>query len=95
MAPLHSARGAFGEQNLPLQLLLGLLSGTERVARLLPADASDAAPAAQSPDRFTALLLGMVSFRRSLLVVLESARAERAAPDAAASAPGPLRDLLR
>ncbi len=95
MSRLHSTRRAFGEQNLPLQALLGLLSATEAVERLLPsAGAGPAAPSAP-PDRFTSLLLGLVSFRRTLLTVLGSARSEHAAREESTPSPRSLRDLLR
>ena len=95
MSRLHSTRGRFAEQNPPLQLLLGLLSATGRVAHLLPAPAPDTEASSAPPDPLVALLLGVVSFRRTLLRVLGSARSEHAAREESTPSPGSLRDLLR
>jgi hypothetical protein len=59
---------AFSEQNLLLQMLLGVLSETERVARLLPKPVGDSVtPSTEmSVDPFTAALLGIVSLHAEL-----------------------------
>jgi hypothetical protein len=58
----------FSEQNLLLQMLLGVLSETERVARLLPKPAAD--PVTPSTDLtldpFMAALLGIVALHLEL-----------------------------
>jgi hypothetical protein len=54
----------FSEQNLLLQMLLGVLSETERVEQLLPKPTAKAvAPQAAAPtvDPFLAALLGVVA----------------------------------
>lgn len=95
MSRLHSTRGDFGEQNPPLQLLLGLLSATERLTQLLPSPQADTAEASAAPDPIVAALLGVVAFRSRLLAVLEPARTECHPRETSAPAAETLRDLLR
>lgn len=95
MSRLHSTQDRFAEQNPPLQLLLGLLSATGRVERMLPTPTAGDASPTEEPDRFVALLLGVVAFRRGLLALLESACAEPSAPEVPAPGSGAPRNLLR
>jgi hypothetical protein len=64
----------FSEQNLLLQMLLGILSETERVTRLLPEPKVRAVKPSTVPmvDGFVAALLGIVSFRQQIHVALSA-----------------------
>jgi hypothetical protein len=64
----------FSEQNLLLQMLLGVLSETDRVARLLPRPKLRAVrpSAVRSVDGFVAALLGIVSFRQQIQIELSA-----------------------
>jgi hypothetical protein len=95
----------FADRNPLLPLLLGMLSMSQRLDRLLPeAPASDPATAHLPPtpeeDRLLLMVLGLVSVRRTFLGLLESSRspgdAARPEPGAPAVSAAPsLRDLLR
>jgi hypothetical protein len=75
--PLSHLVEDFSEQNLLLQMLLGILAGTERIARLLPAPAARGGRLAadRAIDPFLAALLGIVSIRLQVQqAVRETAR---------------------
>ena len=65
----------FAEQNLLLQMVLGVLSETERVERLLPRPTARAVTASAVPtlDRFAAALLGIVSLRQHIRAMVSAA----------------------
>lgn len=68
----------FSEQNLLLQMLLGVLSETDRVARLLPEPkARTVTSAVPIVDGFAAALLGIVSFRQQIQVALSAESSPR------------------
>ena len=101
----------FSEQNLLLQVLLGVLSETERVERLLPRPAAaSSAPRVAAPtiDPFVAALLGVVSLRQQLRGAVTEEAARRPTRDrdrgrrdvASPSSPGrrrppTIRELMR
>ena len=61
----------FSDHNLLLQMLLGLLSETERIERLLPRPAAAGRRADRMvDDSFVAALLGIVSLRAQLVNVV-------------------------
>jgi len=79
----------FSEQNLLLQMLLGVLSETDRVARLLPAPKVRAVTSSALPivDGFVAALLGIVSFRQQIQMAVSAESMLRNEND---PGPGPL-----
>jgi hypothetical protein len=106
MALLEELRGDFTEHDVFLHLLLGLVSVSRRLERVLPPEptrvpqAATPAPLTEEEERRVMLLLGLVSARRTLLGTLEPLRAaSRASTSPGASEPreeGPtLRELLR
>ncbi len=96
---IDDLREDFTDHDVFLHLVLGLLSATGRVTRLLPTPAEEAAPsgAAGPPrdERFLHLLLGIVSVRTRLLQALEPEAAAAAAAPRSEREPEPLSDLLR
>jgi len=105
MALLEEPRAEFSEHDTVLHLLLGLVSVSRRLERLLPAPPSQVPgePPVMLPsadERQVLLLLGVVSLRRTLMSALTPLRdsAEAAGqpspPDAAPEGFSP-RELLR
>ncbi len=105
MALLEELRTDFSDHDTVLHLLLGLVSLSRRMDRLLPAGPPVEAPCAppvplpEEEERRVLLLLGLVSLRRTVMGTLEPLRAavapsppESSGPDA--GLPGP-RELLR
>lgn len=104
MPLLDSVRDEFAEHNVPLHLLLGLISFARRMDAHLPGSPGEGPPAPQAPpaaaeaprgDPFLHLLLGLVSLRRTLLSELEPlreahevARARRGGEAPGGEAPG-------
>jgi len=79
---------AFSDQNLLLQMLLGVLSETDRVERLLPQPVARAGPPVSvTVDAFLAALLGIVSLRQHLRDVMSDKSAQRAERDGEAGLP--------
>lgn len=66
MSRLASLRRAYAEQNLWLQVLLGVVSETGQVARALPGPDARLRSARPQIDLFVAALLGAVSLRAQL-----------------------------
>jgi hypothetical protein len=104
--PLLDEPGSdFADRNPVLPLLLGMLSLSQRLERLLPeapalAPASDPLPSASEEDRFLLMILGLVSVRRTFLGAMEAnlspGEGARPAPHAPAVSTAPsLRELLR
>lgn len=102
---LLEPRAGFSDHDTVLHLLLGLVSVSRRLERLLPAgppaDAPGAPPATPSEEeeRRVLLLLGLVSVRRTVMGTLEPLRASSAPiqpepSEPGAGLPGP-RELLR
>ncbi len=87
MTLLDSVRDEFAEHNVPLHLLLGLLSLARRMDAHLPSspagppaplmarEAPPPEPDAAGADPLLHLLLGLISLRRTLLSELEPLRA--------------------
>jgi hypothetical protein len=108
---LDSVRDEFADGNVPLHLVLGLISLARRLDASLPAppevraevDAAPSPPAPPAPsEAFLYLVLGLVSLRRTLARELDPIRAaheaRRAGSSASRPSPAPnlrLRDLLR
>jgi hypothetical protein len=105
MPLLDSTRDEFTERNVPLHLLLGLMSLARRLdgllARRRPAveDARLGYPGPPPQHPLVYLILGLVSVRRTLLAELDPLLAAHRQRDrdtpAPRSPPPPLRDLLR
>lgn len=87
MALLDSLRDASADRNVPLHLLLGLVSLARRLDPLLGAPGSpgppEPPPSAPAPDArgdaLIYLLLGVISLRRTLLAELDPLREARPA----------------
>jgi hypothetical protein len=105
MALLEGLRGGFDEHDAFLHLLLGLVSLSRRLERLLPpppegAPARSAEAPQEEDERVVLLLLGLLSVRRTVMGTLKPLRATHTPPargDASeerAEAPSP-RELLR
>ncbi|QSQ23448.1 hypothetical protein JY651_00215 [Pyxidicoccus parkwayensis] len=106
MASLDDIREDYCDENLPVLLLLGLVSGLRRLDALLPAPgpvSEGPAPAREGPsggERLPYLVLGLIALRERLLSALVPIRAEDPArPHGAHSgtshAEVGLRELLR
>jgi hypothetical protein len=105
MPLLDEPGSGFADRNPLLPLLLGMLSLSQRLDRLLPeppppAPVTAPTPAVAEEDRLLMVILGLVSMRRTFLGALEANRSpgEGAPPTSRAppmSAAPSLRDLLR
>lgn len=101
MALIDSVREGYAEHNVPLHLLLGLISLSRRMDVYLPPPPAGAPPVSEAPggDPVLHALLGLISLRRTLLSAVEPIRqaheAAQARPGPLAPAPPPARDLLR
>jgi hypothetical protein len=103
MALLEEMRGGFAEHDVFLHLLLGLLSVSRRLERVLPREPvrgpEEPAPGlTQEEERRVLLLLGLVSVRRTLLGTLEPLRPSGPPGGEACEPRAPLpspRELLR
>ncbi|RKG77976.1 hypothetical protein D7W79_14070 [Corallococcus exercitus] len=88
----------FADRNPVLPLLLGMLSLSQRVNRLLP-EAPTPASSLPAPeeDRLLLMVLGLVSARSTFLIAMEASRApgEAAPPPPVAPDAPSLRELLR
>jgi hypothetical protein len=105
MALVEGLRGEFADHDVYLHLLLGLVSASRRLERLLP-DVPPSPPAepqaalsADEEGRVLALL-GLISVRRTLMGMLEARSAQSGASrapevDTAPAAPGETLALLR
>lgn len=101
MALLDSIGDEFAEHNVPLHLLLGLISLARRMDPHLPAppaaepappapsEAPPPAPEAAGADPLVHLALGLISLRRTLLADLEPLRAAHAQACRERGAAGP------
>lgn len=106
MSLVEAPRAEFSDHDTVLHLLLGLVSVSRRLERLLPegpsTDGRDAPPAPlteEEEERRVLLLLGLVSVRRTVMGTLEPLRAASAPVPPEPPGPGAalpsLRELLR
>jgi hypothetical protein len=100
MPRLDSTRDAFADRNVPLALLLGLVSLAHRLGGVATARRSSPPPGPDAREHpLLYLVLGLVSLRRTLLAELEPLREAREVRDHSVPArrppEPPLRDLLR
>ena len=107
MASLDDVRDDYADENLPVFLLLGLVSALRRLEPLLPpveepppVSPGHAYGTVPGSGRFLYLVLGLVAFRHQLLATLPPPRAAAVPGDAPRGTPpgtgGPsLRELLR
>jgi hypothetical protein len=102
MASLDEVREDYCDENLPVFLLLGLVSALRRLEPLLPPPGPPPAcpaPAAGGPpgrERLLYLALGLVAFRGHLLSAMAPAAPRDTAREETPAAPLPgLRELLR
>lgn len=106
MASLDDVRDDYADENLPVFLLLGLVSALRRLEPLLPPveEPPPGAPGhahatAPGSGRLLYLVLGLVAFRRSLMASLPPPCEAAASGGPAGEEPAPglpsLRELLR
>jgi hypothetical protein len=106
MASLDDVRDDYADENLPVFLLLGLVSALRRLEPLLP-PVDEPPPGSPGPahtpapgsGRFVYLVLGLVAFRRNLVASLPPPCEAAASGGPATEEPAPglpsLRELLR
>ncbi len=102
MASLDDVRDDYADENLPVFLLLGLVSALRRLEPLLPPVEEpplDAHATEPGSGRFLYLVLGLIAFRRALEAHLPPPCEAAASGGPAGEEPAPglpsLRELLR